>query len=260
MSNSILRSQSKEFAKNIVLLCRRLKADRVESALTNQLLRSGTSVGANIHEAQYAQGKKDFISKFEIALKECNETEYWLELLFNTDSLSEEEFNTFRKSCISLRRMLVSTVTTLKNKSNHARRKILMACFLVPAAEAIVTTIAVKVMEKKERTTDVKVTSDTDTAVSAPKTSFARKLKWLRNLLWGGCALLCFEHVWHGEVVPWFPFLTAAADAADRAEMLHEMATVGVCMAVLVTLVWGVMVGVSALMEKRAKNALPNEE
>ena len=117
MSNSILRSQSKEFAKSIVLLCSRLKADRVESALTNQLLRSGTSVGANIHEAQYAQGKKDFISKFEIALKECNETEYWLELLFNTDSLSEEEFNTFRKSCISLRRMLVSTVTTLKNKS-----------------------------------------------------------------------------------------------------------------------------------------------
>ena len=88
----------------------------VESALINQLLRCGTSVGANIHEAQYAQGNKDFISKFEIALKECNESEYWLELLYETNSLSETEFKIFQKECIELRRMLVSSVTTLKNK------------------------------------------------------------------------------------------------------------------------------------------------
>ena len=76
MSDSILREKSKAFAKEIVFLCRRLKQNNVEGALINQLLRSGTSVGANIHEAQYTQGKKDFISKFEIALKECNESEY----------------------------------------------------------------------------------------------------------------------------------------------------------------------------------------
>ena len=82
VSESILRNKSKEFAKQIVYMCRDIKANARESVLTNQLLRSGTSIGANIHEAQYAQGKKDFISKLEIAQKECFETEYWLELLF----------------------------------------------------------------------------------------------------------------------------------------------------------------------------------
>jgi len=73
MANSILRDRSKEFAKQIVILCRTIKQEHRESVLTNQLLRSGTSIGANIHEAQYAQGTKDFISKFEIALKEVYE-------------------------------------------------------------------------------------------------------------------------------------------------------------------------------------------
>lgn len=82
VSESILRNKSKEFAKQIVYMCRGIKANARESVLTNQLLRSGTSIGANIHEAQYAQGKKDFISKLEIAQKECFETEYWLELFF----------------------------------------------------------------------------------------------------------------------------------------------------------------------------------
>lgn len=116
MKESVLRDKSKTYAKDIVFLCRRLKQNNVEGALTNQLLRSGTSVGANIHEAQYAQGTKDFISKFEIALKECNESEYWLELLFEVGNLSEQEFNDYRKACIEIRRMLVSTVTTLKSK------------------------------------------------------------------------------------------------------------------------------------------------
>ncbi len=75
VSESILRNKSKEFAKQIVYMCRDIKANARESVLTNQLLRSGTSIGANIHEAQYAQGKKDFISKLEIAQKECFETE-----------------------------------------------------------------------------------------------------------------------------------------------------------------------------------------
>ena len=79
-------------------------------------MRCGTSVGANVHEAQYAQGTKDFISKLEIALKECNESEYWLELLCETNSLTEAEFKDFHNNCIELRRMLVSSVTTLKSK------------------------------------------------------------------------------------------------------------------------------------------------
>ena len=116
MSDSILRNKSKEFAKNIVFLCRRLKQSGVESTLINQLLRCGTSVGANVHEARYAQGTKDFISKLEIALKECNESEYWLELLCETDSITKTDFDDFQRKCVELRRMLVSSVTTLKTK------------------------------------------------------------------------------------------------------------------------------------------------
>ena len=116
MADSVLRTKSKEFAKDIVFLCRKLKHNGVESPLINQLIRCGTSVGANVHEAQYAQGTKDFISKFEIALKECNESKYWLELLFETNSLAEADFKGLRSKCIELRRMLVSTVTTLKSK------------------------------------------------------------------------------------------------------------------------------------------------
>lgn len=132
-----------------------------------------------------------------------------------------------------------------------------MACFLVPVAEAVVTTVVAKVMEKKEKETEkVKIQVD-GKAEEVIKVPFSRKLKWLNSLLWGGSALLAFEHVWHGEVVPWFPFLTAASDPADAAEMLHEMGTVGVSMAVLVTVVWLGMLGVSALIEKRALKAEP---
>ncbi|MCR5042502.1 MAG: hypothetical protein K6C36_10455 [Clostridia bacterium] len=134
-----------------------------------------------------------------------------------------------------------------------------MACFLVPAAEAIVATVAVKVLEKKE---EAPVRSGLGLAQEhdlSQKTPFSRKLKWLRNLLWGGCLLLAFEHLWHGEIVPWFPFLTAASDPAETASMLHEMATVGVAMAVSVTAVWLVMLAVSTLIEKRAQKAGPEE-
>ena len=127
-----------------------------------------------------------------------------------------------------------------------------MACFLVSAAEAIIATVAVKALEKKENSSEaIKIRPDGEYEEPAAKIPFSRKLKWLRNLLWGGSLLLAFEHVWHGEVVPWFPFLTAASNPADAAEMLHEMATVGVTMAVLVTAVWGVMVAVSYAIEKR---------
>ena len=116
MADSILRDKSKAFAKDIVFLSRSLKERRVEGVLINQLLKSGTSVGANIHEAQYAQGTKDFISKFEIALKECNEAGYWLELLYETNSINKNEYERFRIACSELRRMLVATVTTTKSK------------------------------------------------------------------------------------------------------------------------------------------------
>ena len=103
-----------------------------------------------------------------------------------------------------------------------------MACFTVPVGEAVVTTIVKKTMEKKG-------VEKKENDGSIP---MARKLKWLSNLLWGGSVLLAFEHVWHGEVQPFFPFLTAMSNPEDTAEMLHEIATVGVSMAVLVTAIW----------------------
>ena len=116
MSKSIMREKAKEFAKKTVFICREMKAQHKESILINQLLRSGTSIGANIHEAQYAQGTKDFISKLEIAQKECYETEYWLELLFETNCLDESLYLSVRNDCGALRRMLISSITTIKSK------------------------------------------------------------------------------------------------------------------------------------------------
>ncbi|MBR5626126.1 MAG: hypothetical protein IKW74_00725 [Thermoguttaceae bacterium] len=136
-----------------------------------------------------------------------------------------------------------------------------MACFLIPAAEAVVTTIVTKVIEKKEKAPqEVRVQFNGGLSETVTGIPFSEKLKWLGNMLWGGSALLAFEHVWHGEIVPWFPFLTATGDPANTSEMLHEMATAGVSMAVLVTAVWFGLLGVSALIEKRAKKALPVEE
>jgi len=130
-----------------------------------------------------------------------------------------------------------------------------MACFLVCTAEALIATAVTKVMEKKEKALEAAPKMDTTIDETAVKVPFSRKLKWLCYMLFGGSALLAFEHIWHGEVVPWFPFLTAASDPSDAAEMLHEMATVGVCMAALVTMVWLGMVCVVSLMERRANKA-----
>ena len=116
MSESILREKAKEFAKNIVFITREIKVNNKESVLTNQLLRSGTSIGANIHEAQYAQGMADFISKLEIALKECFESEYWLELLFETGYLEENQYKKLISTCGTIRKMLISSCKTLKEK------------------------------------------------------------------------------------------------------------------------------------------------
>ena len=120
-----------------------------------------------------------------------------------------------------------------------------MACFLVPTTEAIVTTVVKKTAGEKA------------VKENAQKHPFLKKLNWLNNMLWGGSALLAFEHVWHGESTPWFPFLTAAANPADASEMLHEMATSGVAMAVLVTAVWVGMVIASNAIEKRPISTAP---
>ena len=126
-----------------------------------------------------------------------------------------------------------------------------MACFTVPAAEAIVTTIVTKVIKSKEAKN---LTKKPEAGDEIQKISLSTKLGWLNNMLWGGSALLAFEHVWHGEVVPFFPFLTAVKDG-NAAEMLHEMATAGVCMALLVTAVWGAMVAISNHFEKHNEKA-----
>ncbi len=128
-----------------------------------------------------------------------------------------------------------------------------MACFLVPAAEAVITTVASKVIKSKESSPEtVHISLDDSTVTEAVKTPFSQKLKWLSNLLWGGSSLLAFEHVWHGEVVPWFPFISVADNPADIAMMFNEMLTVGVTMAVLVTAVWGGILAISNVIEKRA--------
>ncbi len=115
MADSILRDKAKKFAIEIVFLCRDMKSEHKEAVLINQLLRSATSIGANVHEAQYAQGNKDFISKLEIAQKECFETEYWLEILFETNCLTEEKYKKFQNECGSIRRMLIASLKTVKS-------------------------------------------------------------------------------------------------------------------------------------------------
>ena len=104
---------SLDFSVDIINLVKMLKENR-ETIISNQIGRSGTSIGANIHEAQYAQGKKDFVSKLEIALKEANETGYWLELLFKTKYIDEETYNELSSKCTTLRVMLVSSCKTVK--------------------------------------------------------------------------------------------------------------------------------------------------
>lgn len=115
--SSILQTESKTLAKDIVLICRQLQLQQKEYTLTDQLLRCGTSVGANLYEANYAQSRKDFISKLEIALKECYETQYWLELLKDTQLIREEEFQTLHTSCGSIRRKLIAAIRTAKQNA-----------------------------------------------------------------------------------------------------------------------------------------------
>lgn len=126
-----------------------------------------------------------------------------------------------------------------------------MACFVVPVAEAVIATAAKKVVEKKEESVAKETAVSTIENKNANKIPFSRKLGWLTKLLWGGSFLLAFEHLWHGELTPYFPFLTGASNAEDTATMLHEMATVGVAMSLLVTAVWGIMLLVVKIKETK---------
>ncbi len=113
MKENKLAELSMQFSVDIINLVKRLKSQK-ESIISNQIGRSGTSIGANIYEATYAQGKKDFISKLEIALKEASETGYWLELLYNTNYLNDNDFKVLNDKCTSLRIMLIASCRTAK--------------------------------------------------------------------------------------------------------------------------------------------------
>ncbi len=116
MSESKLKTLSIDFAVSIINLVKSLKEKR-ESIISNQIGKSGTSIGANIREAQYAHGKADFIAKLQIALKEANETGYWLELLFKTNYISENEYKALDSVCTSIRVMLISSINTAKENA-----------------------------------------------------------------------------------------------------------------------------------------------
>ena len=116
MRNDKLSIQSMDFAVQIINLVKTLKEKR-ETIISNQIGRSGTSIGANIREAQYAHGKADFVSKLQIAIKEANETGYWLELLYNTNYITESEYKALDSACTCIRVMLISSVNTAKESA-----------------------------------------------------------------------------------------------------------------------------------------------
>ena len=111
---SPLQEKSKAFALEIIKICNEIKQKKRESILTNQLVRSGTSIGANIREAFYAHGRADFIAKLQIALKECSESEYWIELLIESGYYEDK---TILDRCIELKKILISSINTAKKNN-----------------------------------------------------------------------------------------------------------------------------------------------
>ena len=117
MKDSELRTRAKALALHIISVCDTIDTRKGRGVLVNQITRSSTSIGANIHESKYAHGTPDFISKMQIALKEASETGYWLELLYKTNYIGEEQYNFLESKCKSLRAMLVSSINTAKNNN-----------------------------------------------------------------------------------------------------------------------------------------------
>jgi len=110
MNDKPLITKSRAFALNTMKLC---KSNKFQSVLNNQLLKSGTSIGANIHEANYAHSKPDFIAKMQIALKECYETEYWITLLIEANEILDKQI---LEDCLELKRMLIASCKTAKGE------------------------------------------------------------------------------------------------------------------------------------------------
>jgi four helix bundle protein len=115
MNNKTIKELSVELTVEITELCESIKG---KSVYKNQLMRSCSSIGANAHEANYAQSRADFIHKLEISLAECYETEYWLEILYKVHSISDEQFKTANNKCGNIRRMLIASITTAKKNSD----------------------------------------------------------------------------------------------------------------------------------------------
>ena len=115
MADNQLVTTSKAFAVDTINLCEELKHRGKATAVINQLLRSGTSIGANIHEANYASSKADFINKFQIALKECYETDYWLSVFCDAKVVSEDEYDRMFSQCSKIRKLLIASITTAKH-------------------------------------------------------------------------------------------------------------------------------------------------
>jgi len=114
MKESELRTKAKKFALHILMICEEIDAHKGKGVLINQIARSSTSIGANIHEAHYASSRADFINKFHIALKECSETEYWIDLLLGIGAISELVAKSLLQECGVIRRMLVKSINTAK--------------------------------------------------------------------------------------------------------------------------------------------------
>ena len=119
MKENILIDLSKEFAIEIVDLCSDVKENRKNNVLLNQLLRSGTSIGANIHEANYAASKADFINKLQIALKECYESDYWLSIFKETKIITDDEYSNMFSKCSKIRKLLIASITTAKGNKKQ---------------------------------------------------------------------------------------------------------------------------------------------
>jgi len=118
MKDNILTDKSISFAARIIKLQRYLIKNKKETIISKQIVRSGTSIGANINEANYGQSKADFISKLHISLKETAETEYWLRLLVESQLLTNEEGESLLKDCLEIKRVLIASINTAKKNSN----------------------------------------------------------------------------------------------------------------------------------------------
>ena len=115
IKESELRTRVKAFALHIIAICDEIDTRKGRSVLVNQVIRSATSIGANIHEANYASSKADFVNKFHIALKECAETEYWVEMMVGCNAITDESAQALLQECGIIRRMLTKSITTAKS-------------------------------------------------------------------------------------------------------------------------------------------------